>query len=131
MQLIPEIVDEVKCLSIFQRTAQWAIPSPDYHREVSTEKVWLLENVPFYAGWYRFNLAWRTGDHLLHTVRRDPEWESGGKSVNKRNDRHRQRLLEYIKKQIGDRTDLLEKVVQSYPPYLKRIIYMCFHFLQL
>tara|TARA_Y100001960_G_C14779379_1_gene885490 strand:- start:3277 stop:5178 length:1902 start_codon:yes stop_codon:yes gene_type:complete len=122
MQLIPEIVDEVKCLSIFQRTAQWAIPSPDYHREVSTEKVWLLENVPFYAGWYRFNLAWRMGDHLLHTVRRDPEWESGGKSVNKRNDRHRQRLLEYIKKQIGDRTDLLEKVVPSYPPYLKRIL---------
>ena len=122
MQLIPAIADEAKTLSIFQRTAQWAIPSPDYHREVSDEKKWLLENVPFYAGWYRFNLAWRMGDHLLHTVRRDPEWESDGKSVNKRNDRHRQRLIDYIKKQIGDRTELLEKVTPNYPPYLKRIL---------
>ena len=122
MQLIPAIVDDVEKLSVFQRTAQWAIPNPDYHREVSDEKVWLLENVPFYAGWYRFNLAWRMGDHLLHTVRRDPDWKSDGKSVNKRNARHRDRLVAYIKKQLGDRTDLEDKVIPHYPPYLKRIL---------
>ncbi len=122
MQLIPAIADQVDTLSIFQRTAQWAIPSPDYHREVSDEKIWLLRNVPFYAGWYRFNLAWRMGDHLLHTVRRDPNWDSSGKSVNKRNDRHRERLTKYIEEQIGDRTDLIEKVIPKYPPYLKRIL---------
>ncbi|MBT8447400.1 MAG: hypothetical protein KJO38_09640, partial [Gammaproteobacteria bacterium] len=98
------------------------IPTRDYHRTVSDAKRWLLNNVPFYAGWYRFTLAWRFSDHLLATLKRDPDWPHPGRAVNSRNDKHRAYLRDYIIAELGDRTDLLDKVLPDYPPYGKRIL---------
>ena len=122
MQLVRTTAEVAGHLTVFQRSAQWAIPSRDYHREVSTEQQWLLRFVPFYAAWYRFTLAWRFGDHLLPSVRIDPAWEHAERSVSARNDKHRVYLTNYIKSELGDRLDLLEKVLPDYPPYGKRIL---------
>ncbi len=122
MQLLRTTAEIAERVTVFQRSAQWAIPARDYHREVSAAKQWLLRHVPFYLGWYRFTLAWRFGDHLLPAVVIDPEWEHPERSVSARNDRHREYLTEYIKSEIGDRVDLLPKVLPTYPPYGKRIL---------
>ncbi len=122
MQLARTTADATERLLIFQRSPQWAIPSRDYHRSVTPGKQWLLENVPFYGGWYRFSLAWRFGDHLHPTIKRDPEWEYPERSVSARNDRHRKFLTDFIVEELGDRTDLLDKVLPDYPPYGKRIL---------
>ena len=122
MQLARTTADVAGRLLIFQRSPQWAIPSRDYHRSVSPAKQWLLNHVPFYARWYRFTLAWRFGDHLHPTIQRDPAWPHPDRAVNKRNDRHREFLTDYIVKELGDRTDLLDKVLPDYPPYGKRIL---------
>ena len=122
MQLARTTADVTKRLLIFQRSAQWAIPSRDYHRSVSVAKRWLLNHVPFYARWYRFTLAWRFGDHLHPAIKRDPEWEHPERAVNKRNDRHRKFLTDYIVAELGDSDDLLDKVLPAYPPYGKRIL---------
>ena len=88
MQLAARVAEEADKLTIFQRSAQWTIPTRDYHRTVSEEKKWLLKHVPFYASWYRFSLIWRYSDRLLASVRRDPEWTHPERSMNARNDRH-------------------------------------------
>ena len=122
MQLLRTTAERAERVVILQRSPQWAIPSPDYHRQVGPEKKWLLEHVPFYAGWYRFTLAWRFGDHLLPSVQIDPNWPHPERSVSARNDRHREYLSDYIRAELGDRPDLLAKALPGYPPYGKRIL---------
>jgi 4-hydroxyacetophenone monooxygenase len=122
MQLARSTAQVADRLTIFQRSAQWAIPTRDYHRQVSPAMHWLLRHVPYYASWYRFTLAWRFSDHLLPTVRRDPKWQHPERAVNARNDNHRAFLTQYIIDELGDRQNLLPKVLPDYPPYGKRIL---------
>jgi 4-hydroxyacetophenone monooxygenase len=122
MQLARTTAEKAEHLTIFQRDAQWAIPSPNYHRSVSDKKRWLLKHVPFYGGWYRFSLVWRFSDRLLPSLKRDPDWPHPERSMNARNDRHREYLTNFIREELGDRTDLLDKVLPTYPPYGKRIL---------
>jgi 4-hydroxyacetophenone monooxygenase len=84
--------------------------------------MWLLENMPFYAQWYRFGLFWRFGDGLLRTLRRDPEWQFPERSMNRHNDRHREQLTEHLLQELEGRTDLIDKCLPDYPPYGKRIL---------
>lgn len=122
MQLAPNIADQVDSVTIYQRTPQWARPIEGYADKISASGQWLLEHVPFYAEWFRFNMFWRYGDGLLPYLRKDPNWPHPERSINKGNDRHRQQLTEFILSELGDRTDLVEKCVPSYPPFAKRIL---------
>jgi 4-hydroxyacetophenone monooxygenase len=122
MQLVPAIASEVDQLLIFQRTPIWTIPNPDYQRTVTDATKWLLRNVPFYAGWYRFSLLWALGDSLWPLLQIDPDWPSDRGTINAANDRARGRLTQYLVSQVGDRTDLLEKVIPDYAPYAKRML---------
>lgn len=109
-------------LTIYQRSAQWIMPNPDYHRKVSAEKQYLLQNVPFYAAWYRFGLFWRYADGVHSSLIVDPDWPHQERSVNATNDRHRGFLARYMRSQLEDRPDLLAKAQPSYPPYGKRMV---------
>lgn len=122
MQLLPKVAAEAAHVTVFQRSPQWVRPSQDYHRTVTPEMVWLLENVPFYANWYRFGLLWRFGDGLLSSLRRDPDWPHPERSMNRRNDRHRDQMAAYIVEELGSRSDLIDKAMPDYPPYGKRIL---------
>ena len=42
--------------------------------------------------------------------------------MNKANDSHRGFFTQYIASEIGDRKELLEKVVPGYPPFGKRML---------
>ena len=122
MQFMPTLAATAGDVTIFQRSPQWVRPNNDYHRTVSENTMWLLENMPFYAQWYRFGLFWRFGDGLLRTLRRDPEWQFPERSMNRHNDRHREQLTEHLLQELEGRTDLIEKCLPDYPPYGKRIL---------
>jgi 4-hydroxyacetophenone monooxygenase len=122
MQFMPTLAATADDVIIFQRSPQWVRPNSDYHRTVSENTVWLLENMPFYAQWYRFGLFWRFGDGLLRTLRRDPEWQFPERSMNRHNDRHREQLTEHLLQELDGRADLIEKCLPDYPPYGKRIL---------
>ncbi|MEK9776914.1 MAG: NAD(P)-binding domain-containing protein, partial [Quisquiliibacterium sp.] len=122
MQLAPAIVEQVAQLTIYQRTAQWARPTPELHREVSPAARWLFANLPFYARWYRFTLFWRYGDGLLRFLRKDPDWPHPQRSLNRVNDKHREQMTEHIRSVLASRPDLIDKCVPTYPPYGKRIL---------
>jgi len=121
-QLVPEVAKVAERLFVFQRSPAWMFPNPVYHAAVSEEKKWLLKHVPFYARWYRFLLFWPGSDGLLPSLRIDPSWPHQDRSINALNEEHRRIFTEYMVQQVGDRPELLAKVVPSYPPFGKRML---------
>ena len=122
MQVVPAIVDEAAALSVFQRSPQWARPVGRYHDPIPEGVQWLLDNYPYYAQWYRFTMTWRFADGLHPYIQKDPAWEHPERSVNNKNDAHRDEMVRHLRSELGDRDDLIEKCLPDYPPYGKRIL---------
>jgi 4-hydroxyacetophenone monooxygenase len=122
MQVGPAIADKVQHLAIFQRSAQWMIPNPNYHRSVTAEVQWVLANVPFYSRWYRFQLFWAFGDALHEQLQIDPNWPTPDISLNKKNHDFRSFALSHIQKEMGENPEIMKKVVPNYPIFGKRLL---------
>jgi 4-hydroxyacetophenone monooxygenase len=122
MQFVPVVAQAAEHLSIFQRSPQWVAPNEEYGTAVSDAVHVLIAEVPFYGAWYRMRQAWTFGDKVHATLTRDPGWEHAERSVNSVNDGHRRYFTRYMTVELGERTDLLEKVVPSYPPFGKRML---------
>jgi 4-hydroxyacetophenone monooxygenase len=120
-QLVPELAKVAGKLYVFQRSAPWMLPNPHYHRPVSAGLKWLFKHVPYYARWYRFLLFWPGTDGSLPTIRIDADWPHPDRSVNARNEEQRLHLIDYMRQQIGDDAELLEKVTPQYPVMGKRM----------
>ncbi|TDP47909.1 flavin-containing monooxygenase [Zavarzinia compransoris] len=120
-QFVPEIAPAAGHLTLFQRSAPWLGPTPDYHENVPAGMQWLLEHMPCYQSWYRFFLFWLMTDGILDAVRIDPEWQGGPQSVSALNEDLRQALSGYIAMQVEDET-LRAKVTPAYPPGGKRML---------
>jgi 4-hydroxyacetophenone monooxygenase len=122
IQIAPAIAAEVAHLSIFQRSPPWIVHNPNYHRRVGSGMRWVLEHVPYYGSWYRFQLFWGFADGLHPALQIDPEWPHPERSLNATNERHRRSILRHVERELGDRPDLLAKATPDYPPYGKRIL---------
>lgn len=122
MQIVPTVVDTVASVTVYQRNPQWVRPIPHYHDPISDHGQWLLRHVPYYGAWYRFTMLYRFCDGLLPTLRKDPNWPEPERALNQANDRHRQEMTAHMIAELGDRQDLLEKCLPTYPPYGKRIL---------
>jgi 4-hydroxyacetophenone monooxygenase len=122
MQIGPEIQDRVASLTIFQRSPHWAAPFEQFRRPVPDPLRFLLREVPLYQSWYRVRLGWTFNDRIHPALQKDPNWEHPDRSLNAINDGHREYFTQYIHAELGDRTDLLEHVVPTYPPFGKRML---------
>ena len=121
-QVIPEIAPKVASLTVFQRSAPWLGPTPNYHDKVADGKKWLLEHVPYYDKWYRFWLFWTLTDGILDAVAVDPAWNDTSRAVSPMNEMLRTMLIAKIQEQLPGRPDLVEKVVPDYPFGSKRSV---------
>ena len=120
VQLMAPIAEAADHVSVFQRTPQWIAPRPNYGRPIEPEVRWLFENLPGYWNWSRYTsiiglMTWHE-DFLIP----DPEWEAKGGHITQKSDELRGFLKGYIQEQIGDRPDLLEKLVPDYAPMVRR-----------
>lgn len=122
MQVVPAIADQVKTMTIFQRSKQWAAPFDKFQKPVPGPVRLLLRDVPFYQEWYRQRLAWIFNDRIHSTLQIDPEWHAPDTAINATNDRHRAYFTRYIEQELGDRQDLLSAVLPDYPPFGKRML---------
>lgn len=122
MQIAPAIVNRVDHLTIFQRSPQWIAPFEKFLRPIAPELRMLLWSCPLYFAWYWTRLFWQFGDKVIEALRVDPEWEHPERSVNRRNDGHREYFTRYLQDQLADRPDLVEKTLPDYPPFGKRIL---------
>lgn len=122
MQVARTVAAQAAHLDIYQRSPHWIAPNQDYHRTVSDRKRWLMHHVPSYAQWYRFVVFWRYGDGLHRSLFVDPSWPHQDRSINARNDRHRDHFTKNYQEKLDGRDDLLAKCLPTYPPYGKRML---------
>ena len=121
-QIAPAIADEVGQLTVFQRTAQWMFPNPNYHEAVGPGVRWALRHLPFYGRWYRFLIFWPGCDKGLEAARVDPDYPDQQVAVSEINEFTRQMFTDWITSQVDDDPDLIAKVVPDYPATGKRTL---------
>ncbi|MBJ7339188.1 NAD(P)-binding domain-containing protein [Mycolicibacterium sp.] len=121
-QIAPAIAEDVAQLTVFQRTAQWMFPNPNYHEAVGAGVQWALRHLPFYGRWYRFLLFWPGCDKGLAAARVDPDYPDQSRAVSEINEITRVMFTEWITSQIGDDPELAAKVVPDYPATGKRTL---------
>jgi 4-hydroxyacetophenone monooxygenase len=121
-QIAPAIAEDVARLTVFQRSAQWMFPNPQYHDRVGPGVRWALRHLPFYGRWYRFLVMWPTCDGILEGARIDPDWPNQERSISAHNERTRQIFEQWITDQLGDDEELRAKVIPDYPATGKRTL---------
>jgi 4-hydroxyacetophenone monooxygenase len=121
-QIAPAIAGDVEHLTVFQRTAQWMFPNPNYHEAVGPGVQWALRHLPFYGRWYRFLLFWPGCDKGLAAAYVDPDYPDQQTAVSEINEITRIMFTEWINSQVGDDAELLAKVVPDYPATGKRTL---------
>lgn len=121
-QIVPAISEEVQTLTIFQRSAPWILPAPNYHDPMPDTFTWLRRKVPYYAQWYRLWVILTGIPGRIHTVTAEANWDGAPKSISRKNAELRQYLIDLVTKQLKDRPDLLEHAIPSYPPGAKRML---------
>ena len=120
-QVVPSIVDRVGGLTVFQRTPPWMLPTPTYHETTPEEQLRLLRELPYYHRWLRFLQFWTSVEGRRPFMEVDPRWEHPI-SVSPANEALRQALVTHLRRQFGDRPDLLAKVMPAYAPGSKRMM---------
>jgi 4-hydroxyacetophenone monooxygenase len=122
MQVVPAIADRVDGLVVFQREPHWVAPFEQFRRDIPAPVRTLLDKLPLYRLWYRLRLGWTYNDRSHAAVTRDPSWPHQDRSLNAVSEAHRSFFIRYLTEELGDRTDLIETLTPSFPPYGKRIL---------
>jgi 4-hydroxyacetophenone monooxygenase len=121
-QIAPTIADDVEQLTVYQRTAQWVFPNPNYHRAVPEGERWAIRHLPFFGRWFRFLTFYPGAGLSVERNRIDPEWDDGGHSVSEANAATRELFAALMLGQLGDDEELAAKVLPDYPPTAKRML---------
>ncbi len=122
-QIAPTVADDVDAVTVFQRTAQWMFPNEHYHEQVPDGDRWAMRHLPFYGRWFRFITFYPGSGLTMERSRIDPSYDdSDGLAINETNAITRELFGGWIKEQIGDDPDLLERVMPDYPTSAKRML---------
>jgi 4-hydroxyacetophenone monooxygenase len=121
-QIVPTIAEQCERVLVFQRSAPWMFPNPNYHEPVGAGKKWALRHLPYYGRWYRFLLFWPACDGGLEAMRIDPDWAEQERSSSQMNELTRQTFTQYLEEQVGDDPELLAKVIPDYVCLGKRTL---------
>ena len=121
-QIAPAIAEDVAQLTIFQRSAQWMFPNPNYHEQVGPGVRWALRHLPFYGRWYRFLIFWPGCDKGLEAARVDPSYPDQQRAVSEMNELTRIMFTDWITSQLDGDDELIAEVVPDYPPTGKRTL---------
>ena len=121
-QIAPAIADRVEHLTVFQRTAQWMFPNAMYHDEVGDGVRWAMRHLPYYGRWYRFLVLWPGADKGLDAARGDPNYADRDYAVSDINAAARMMFTQWITSQVGEGSELLDKVLPDYPATGKRTL---------
>ncbi|AQT79900.1 hypothetical protein B1R94_12415 [Mycolicibacterium litorale] len=121
-QVVPAIVEEVDALVVFQRSAPWMLPAPNYHHPVTDTFTWLRRKVPHYAQWYRLWVILTGIPGRAHTVTAQENWAGTPLSISPKNQQLRDYLSARVEAQLASRPDLLEHAIPDYPPGAKRML---------
>jgi 4-hydroxyacetophenone monooxygenase len=122
IQAGPPLAKIANSLTIFQRSAPWALPRHNYNNLVTENAQWVFANVPGFNAWYRFLLFWAYGDGVHDALIIDRDWDGGTLSISEQNADIRTVWSDYIKGELNGQPDLLAKAMPDYPPFGKRAL---------
>jgi len=120
VQLLSPVAAEADHVTVFQRTPQWISPRDRYGLPIEPEVRWIIDSVPGYWNWCRFTSIMGLFTFHQDFLLTDPDWEAKGGRITEKSEMTRSMLVGYIQSQIGDRPDLLEKLVPDYAPMVRR-----------
>lgn len=109
VQVIPEIVDKVSHLDVYQRTPNWVVPRESYAYPKWLQAI--FEKVPLLARAYR-------GFYFSLLEYRFSAFKKGDNFIKRR---VQKRFLKYLEKAVRD-PELRAKLTPSYPVGCKRIL---------
>lgn len=119
-QMFPVAAKSAGHAYLFQRTPSWCYATPGYVRELDDDVLWNDRNVPFYVNFARFRMGRMYGpDNRSHEV--DPNF-SDPHTRSASNKAMRDNCLLFMRKILGDRPDLMEKMTPVAPPMTSRPI---------
>ncbi|HWJ63129.1 MAG TPA: NAD(P)/FAD-dependent oxidoreductase [Acidimicrobiales bacterium] len=121
-QIVPTIAGDVEHLTVFQRSAPWMFPNPNYHEQVGPGVQWAIQHLPYYGRWYRFLLFWPACDGGMIAMTKDPDYADPEHGISDINDAAKEMFTQWMRDQVGDDEELLAKVVPDYVCLGKRTL---------
>jgi 4-hydroxyacetophenone monooxygenase len=121
-QIVPTVAGEVDQLTVFQRSAPWMFPNPNYHEQVGPGVTWAVRHLPYYGRWFRFLLFWPACDGGIPAMTIDPDYPHQDRAISEINDAAREVFTAWMAEQVGDDAELLAKVVPDYVCLGKRTL---------
>lgn len=121
VQLMPGVASKAQQMTVYQRTANWITPIEGYTAKVSAQKQWLLDTMPGYWNWF-IHSSYVAELQIQDLQLVDREWEANGGRVNEKNEKLAASLTDYIRERVGDREDLVEKLVPDHAPLARRLV---------
>jgi 4-hydroxyacetophenone monooxygenase len=121
-QIVPTVAADVAHLTVFQRSAPWMFPNPNYHERVGPGVAWALRHLPGYGRWFRFLIFWPGCDGGIPAMTIDPDYPHQDRAISEINDAAREVFTQWMADQVGDDPDLLAKVIPDYVCLGKRTL---------
>jgi 4-hydroxyacetophenone monooxygenase len=121
-QIVPTVAGEVEHLTVFQRSAPWMFPNPNYHEQVGPGVRWAIRHLPYYGRWYRFLLFWPACDGGMVAMTKDPDYPDPEHGISAINDAAKEVFTQWMRDQLGDDDELFAKVVPDYVCLGKRTL---------
>jgi 4-hydroxyacetophenone monooxygenase len=120
-QLVPELAKLAAHVTVFQRTPQWLFEHDGYLTPFPPQVTWLDRNLPYHANFMRFRTNWLLGPYLSGPLREiDPDFHGDPDACSAVNKQIRDERIEFIKKKLASRPDLIEKMIPPHPPFSTR-----------
>jgi 4-hydroxyacetophenone monooxygenase len=114
-QMIPELANAARHVTVFQRTPQWVLAVEGYLSPFPPQIAWLDRNFPFHKNFVRLRVTWLTGPRERARMMdidpdfRDPHSRS---AVNKM---MRDRCIAFMEGKFRDRPELVRKMLPDHP----------------
>lgn len=119
-QMIPELARDAGHTYVFQRTPSWVFETPGYLTPFPPQINWLDRNLPYYTNFLRFQLSWNYHpNNMIAAFSRDPGFQDEH-AVSPLNKKIRDQRIAFMRSKLGDRPDLMEKMIPVAPPMSSR-----------
>ena len=119
-QMVPELAKRAGHLTLFQREPSWCFEAPGYLSPYPPQVNWLDRNFPYLTNFLRFRSSWNfRPDVTLRRITIDPEFQDQH-AVSAFNKAIRESCIAFMRRKLGDREELIEKMIPRSPPFSSR-----------
>lgn len=119
-QMVPELAKQAGQLTLFQREPSWCFEAPGYLSPYPPQVTWLDRNFPYLVNFLRFRASWNFRPEVtLRRITIDPDF-ADTHAVSSFNKEIRDNCLAFMRRKLGGREDLVERMTPKSPPFSSR-----------